>query len=188
LEEPFAFLAVSPTGTILYRMLETSTESTIQKLLTRGKFNQAADLAEQYGKDLDIVYKAKARSKFNELMGMGDEIKAASIFQELIETLEKINDANFVCDFCSQKGFYSLNWIRRLLSVGKGRVKHCSNSSAGKNLLLTIKKLYTFEQVFPHGGIQDWLDFVSDKNSMFQQCKWFLNKVKFTEMTRKSCF
>jgi hypothetical protein len=67
-EEPFAFLELSSTGTKVYHMIETSTDATIQKLLSREKFDQAAALAIQYNKDLDVVYKAKARSKFNELL------------------------------------------------------------------------------------------------------------------------
>lgn len=100
------------------------------------------------------------------------------VFEELVESLEKVRDATFVCDFCAQKGFASLAWIRRLLNVGKGRVMECKTTPAGTNLLLTVKKLFTFEQVFPNAAIQEWLEFVSIENTMFQQCKWFINKVR----------
>jgi len=68
-EEPFSFLELTEYETKVYHMSETSTDATILKLLSRGKFDDAAALASEYNKDLDVVFKAKARAKMNDLLG-----------------------------------------------------------------------------------------------------------------------
>jgi len=105
----------------------------------------------------------------------------------MVDALEKINDGQFVCNFCVQRGLPRLKWVKQLLSVGKGKVKHCMGTEASKNLLLTLKMFFTFEQVFPEPTIQDWVQFESDENTMFLQCLWFLKKVSSKFIIVRMC-
>jgi hypothetical protein len=95
----------------------------------------------------------------------------------MIESLEKVKDAQFVCAFCIQRGLAKLSWVKNLLSVGKTKVTDCSGTEISKVFLLTLKKFFTFEQVFSDATIENWIQFESDENTMFQQCVWFLKNV-----------
>lgn len=66
-EEPTSIVEMASNDVRFYHVLETSTDVTLQKLLSRGKYGEAMDLALQYNKDLDIVRKAEARDKLNRL-------------------------------------------------------------------------------------------------------------------------
>lgn len=66
-EEPSSIIEMGPKKILLYHILETSTDVTLQKLLSRGKFLEADDLAKKYNKDLDIVRKAEARDKLSKI-------------------------------------------------------------------------------------------------------------------------
>lgn len=66
-EEPSSIIEMGPKNIYLYHILETSTDLTLQKLLSRGKFLEADDLAKKYKKDLDIVRKAEARDKLSKI-------------------------------------------------------------------------------------------------------------------------
>lgn len=66
-EEPTTIIEMAPDSVLMYHILETTTDVTLQKLLSRGKYLEAKDLALNYNKDLDIVRKAEARDKLNKL-------------------------------------------------------------------------------------------------------------------------
>lgn len=101
-----------------------------------------------------------------------------SVWSELLDILRKITDAEFVCSFCVQTQFYRVAWVKEILALGKSRISECRSTSAAEALLLTLKKFFTFELVFPSGTINEWNSFISKDNTMFMQSMKFLQIVR----------
>ncbi len=101
-----------------------------------------------------------------------------SLWSELLEILRKITDAEFVCNFCVQTKLYRVPWVKEILALGKLRISECRSTSAAESLLLSLKKFFTFELVFPSGTINEWKSFISKDNTMFMQCMKFLQIVR----------
>lgn len=96
-----------------------------------------------------------------------------------MEILREITDAEFVCKFCVSADLPRMGWVKEILTLGKGRVSECPATAAANSLLLTFKKLYTFELVYPSGTINEWKAFISKENTMFLQSLKFLQDVMF---------
>jgi hypothetical protein len=176
-DEPTTFIEITPEGsTKVYEMTECSTDISLQNLLINSKFGKAELLAKKYGKDLDLVWKAKLKVKYEELLSSESE-KKELIFRDIAETVVLIRDAEFICKFCTERGFPKLEWVKQLFAIGIKRVGECSGTEAGRQLLQKRKTLYTFEQVLQSFGIEKWNEFSSDNSSMFAQCQLFLENV-----------
>lgn len=94
-EEPTAVVEMASNNVYLFHILETSTDVTLQKLLSRGKFVEAMDLATSYGKDLDIVRKAQARNKLDQIYSRysldGPEIIGITLHSHILFLLYSVN-------------------------------------------------------------------------------------------------
>ena len=178
-ERPDAILGVTASGkTKMFQLLESSTESTFEQLLSQKKFEQANAFAEKYAIDIDLVRRAKAEALYVELQMTSD----ASIFTDLVSTLVEISDANFVCEFCSRDAldsFSDIQWVKKLLDVGRSKVSQVTSPELAEALLLLIKKFHTFSHVFPEGTVREWRDFCRPDHSMFQVCQLFLLNVSY---------
>ena len=160
-------------------MTERSTDISLENLLIRGKFGKAELLARKFGKDLDLVWKAKLKAKYAELLSSQSAENMESIFQEITNTLVLVRDPEFVCGFCTKTGFPKLEWVKELLGIGIKKATQCSGTKNGMLLLQKRKTLYTFDQVLPTSGIDKWNEFSNDNTTMFAQCLLFLENVSF---------
>lgn len=182
-DEPTSFIEIEIlpkcSFTKIYHMSECSTDISLQNLIEKGRFQKAELLARKYGKNLDIVWKAKVLAKADELLLVFDKDKACQkVFSELLATLKLISDADWICGFIvTEKRIPKIAWLKELLTIGLKKVSECPGSENGQKLLQTRKKLYTFEQVLPNASMIEWNQFNDEKNTMFQQCIWFLDHV-----------
>ncbi|ODM96452.1 Kinetochore-associated protein 1, partial [Orchesella cincta] len=202
-EEPFTIIEMTANNVQLYHMLETSTDATMQKLISRGQYSKAEELALAYDKDLDIVRKAEARDILNKITtghlktegqvpGRDTDYKIwsslgffsfkkilvwlDSLYVNLLCVLRSIKDAEFICNFHSHSKLPKIEWIKEIIELGKSRVYECTDHTVSNLLLLAVNRLHTFDLVYPNGTTMEWYSMISDDNNMFLQSIKFLDQ------------
>ncbi|CAL8075127.1 unnamed protein product [Orchesella dallaii] len=178
-EEPFTIVEMSSNNVVMYHMLETSTDITLQKLISRGQYLKAEELALTYDKNLDIVRKAEARDLLNRIttgyLKMEGQMPD-TLYKNLLSVLRNIKDVEFVCNFHSYAKLPKMKWIKEIIELGTSRVYECSNSTVSNLLLLAVNRLHTFDLVYPNGSIMEWNSMISEDNNMFLQSIKFLEQ------------
>ena len=110
-------------------------EARLSRLLNRKKFVEAEKFARLNKLDLEEVYRSQCVALMSSLSAWGvakcDQKDENDILVELEETLQKIQDLQFVVKFCLNATFKDLENIRRLLKLARQSIQQ--NAMQGMN-------------------------------------------------------
>nr|XP_045608733.1 kinetochore-associated protein 1-like [Procambarus clarkii] len=150
-------------------------EARLAKLLMKRKFKAAEEFCDRFGLNIEEVHKARARflcdlmnpwnisavnNTLSEVEGSG------SLIEELLLTLDKINDSEFVTTLCIEAPLPDLIITKKILNYAKERLANSTQSEEGDQLSSLMQRvsestyrLITFQTIFPSSDIQHWLAF-----------------------------
>ncbi|XP_071532362.1 kinetochore-associated protein 1 [Panulirus ornatus] len=175
LEPDVDFVSSINSSLKLKSIVDGVPEARLAKLLMKRKFKEAETFCSRFGLNIEEVHKAQAKFlcdlmnpwntsapniTINEMDGNG------GLIEELLFTLEKIQDAEFVTSLCIVAPLPDLITTKKILNYAKGRLTNTAQSEKGDQLSSLMQwvsentyRLRTFETIFPTSDIQHWLAF-----------------------------
>ncbi|NXV25489.1 KNTC1 protein, partial [Rissa tridactyla] len=116
-----------PVSIVVMRSLtEALPENRLSRLLHKHKFTEAENFAIQFGLDVELVYKVKANTILEKLASasvgsFGHEVQL-DLVNEAKENLQKIQDSEFVVDYCINAPWPLYETTHEMLNYAKVRV------------------------------------------------------------------
>ncbi|NXW33068.1 KNTC1 protein, partial [Phaetusa simplex] len=116
-----------PVSIVVMRSLtEALPENRLSRLLHKHKFTEAENFAIQFGLDVELVYKVKANTILEKLASAsvgsyGHEVRL-DLVNEAKENLQKIQDSEFVVDYCINAPWPLYETTHEMLNYAKVRV------------------------------------------------------------------
>ncbi|XP_074015888.1 kinetochore-associated protein 1 [Numenius arquata] len=156
-----------PVSIVVMRSLtEALPENRLSRLLHKHKFTEAENFAIQFGLDVELVYKVKANTILEKLASASVGSYGHDVWLDLVneakENLQKIQDSQFVVDYCLNAPWPLYETTHEMLNYAKVRV------------LRAQARLTTFYGAFgleKFSGIA-WTEFLNNedifKNILFQ--------------------
>ncbi|NWS75438.1 KNTC1 protein, partial [Crotophaga sulcirostris] len=116
-----------PVSVIVMRSLtETLPENRLSRLLHKHKFTEAEDFAIQFGLDVELVYKVKANTILEKLASASVGSYGHKVWLDLVneakENLQKIQDTQFVVDYCINAPWPLYETTQEMLNYAKVRI------------------------------------------------------------------
>ncbi|NWR08659.1 KNTC1 protein, partial [Paradoxornis webbianus] len=123
-----------PVSTVVMRSLtEALPENRLSRLLHKHKFTEAESFALQFGLDVELVYKVKANTILEKLasasLGSYGQEALLDLGNEAKENLQKIQDSQFVVNYCINAPWPLYETTREMLNYAKGRILKKDNRS-----------------------------------------------------------
>uniref|UniRef100_A0A8B9YZJ7 Kinetochore associated 1 n=1 Tax=Buteo japonicus TaxID=224669 RepID=A0A8B9YZJ7_9AVES len=151
---------------VMRRLTEALPENRLSRLLHKHKFTEAENFAIQFGLDVELVYKVKANTILEKLASASVGSYGHEVWLDLVneakENLQKIQDSQFVVDYCINAPWPLYETTQEMLNHAKVRV------------LRAQARLTTFYGAFgleKFSGIA-WTEFLNNedifKNILFQ--------------------
>uniref|UniRef100_A0A663MMH6 Kinetochore associated 1 n=1 Tax=Athene cunicularia TaxID=194338 RepID=A0A663MMH6_ATHCN len=143
----------------------------LSRLLHKHKFTEAENFAIQFGLDVELVYKVKANTILEKLdsasVGSYDHEVWLDLVNETKETLQKIQDSQFVVDYCINAPWPLYETTQEMLNYAKLRVRDIDlKSLVCIQVLRAQARLTTFYGAFgleKFSGIA-WTEFLNNKD------------------------
>lgn len=101
---------------------ENLPECRLQRLLRRGKYDEAKIFAKQFHLSTDIIYCAKASSLTKQISFSTNENDVIRKINELIETLDDIKNVELVFGYCHNTVTSDLEQTKRLITYARERL------------------------------------------------------------------
>ncbi|KFP33589.1 Kinetochore-associated protein 1, partial [Colius striatus] len=170
-----------PISIVVMRSLtEALPENRLSRLLHKHKFTEAENFAIQFGLDVELVYKVKANTILEKLASASVGSSGHEVWLDLVneakENLQKIQDSQFVVDYCINAPWPLYETTQEMLNYAKVRVlkkddRTIASSSDGDPVSITevLKaqaRLTTFYGAF---GLQKfsgiaWTEFLNNED------------------------
>uniref|UniRef100_A0A8C5UGF8 Kinetochore associated 1 n=1 Tax=Malurus cyaneus samueli TaxID=2593467 RepID=A0A8C5UGF8_9PASS len=156
--------AEDPVSIVVMRSLtEALPENRLSRLLHKHKFTEAESFALQFGLDVELVYKVKANTILEKLasasVGSYGQESLLDLVNEAKANLQKIQDNQFVVNYCLNAPWPLYETAREMLNYAKVRV-------SGFIVLRAQARLTTFYEAFgleKFSGIA-WIEFLNDED------------------------
>uniref|UniRef100_A0A8C3RCW4 Kinetochore associated 1 n=1 Tax=Cyanoderma ruficeps TaxID=181631 RepID=A0A8C3RCW4_9PASS len=153
-----------PVSIVVMRSLtEALPENRLSRLLHKHKFTEAENFALQFGLDVELVYKVKANTVLEKLASASLESYGQEALLDLgneaKEILQKIQDSQFVVNYCINAPWPLYETTREMLNYAKVRVR-------GLFVLRAQARLTTFYEAFgleKFSGIA-WTEFLNNED------------------------
>uniref|UniRef100_A0A8D2M5Y3 Kinetochore associated 1 n=1 Tax=Zonotrichia albicollis TaxID=44394 RepID=A0A8D2M5Y3_ZONAL len=115
-----------PVSIVVMRSLtEALPENRLSRLLHKHKFTEAENFAIQFGLDVELVYKVKANTILEKLasasLGSYGQEALLDLGNEAKENLQKIQDSQFVVNYCINAPWPLYETTREMLNYAKAR-------------------------------------------------------------------
>uniref|UniRef100_A0A8C3BWV0 Kinetochore associated 1 n=1 Tax=Cairina moschata TaxID=8855 RepID=A0A8C3BWV0_CAIMO len=176
--------AEGPVSIVVMRSLtEALPENRLSRLLHKHKFTEAENFAIQFGLDVELVYKVKASAILEKLASASVGSYGQEVWLDLVneakENLHKIQDSQFVVDYCINAPWPLYETTQEMLNYAKVRIlkkddKTVVLPSDGAPVLRAQARLTTFYGAFgveKFSGIA-WTEFLNNedifRNIIFQ--------------------
>ncbi|NXD77163.1 KNTC1 protein, partial [Halcyon senegalensis] len=178
-----------PVSIVVMRSLtEALPENRLSRLLHKHKFTEAENFAIQFGLDVELVYKVKANTILEKLASASVGCYGQEVWLDLVneakEYLQKIQDTQFVVDYCINAPWPLYETTQEMLNYAKVRILKKDDRSITLSLdgalvsvtevLRAQARLTTFYGAFgleKFSGIA-WMEFLNNedilKNILFQ--------------------
>ncbi|NXN15800.1 KNTC1 protein, partial [Indicator maculatus] len=177
-----------PVSIVVMRSLtEALPENRLSRLLHKHKFTEAENFAIQFGLDVELVYKVKANTILEKLSSASVGSHGQEVWLDLVneakENLQKIQDSQFVADYCINAPWPLYETTQEMLNYAKVRIlkKEVGTIAPSDGTPVSIRevlraqaKLTTFYGAFgpeKFSGIA-WTEFLNNedifKNILFQ--------------------
>ncbi|RMC05786.1 hypothetical protein DUI87_17329 [Hirundo rustica rustica] len=116
-----------PVSIVVMRSLtEALPENRLSRLLHKHKFTEAENFAIQFGLDVELVYKVKANTILEKLaaasLGSYGQEALLDLGNEAKENLQKIQDSQFVVNYCINAPWPLYETTREMLNYAKVRI------------------------------------------------------------------
>ncbi|XP_038043139.2 kinetochore-associated protein 1 isoform X1 [Anas platyrhynchos] len=119
--------AEGPVSVVVMRSLtEALPENRLSRLLHKHKFTEAENFAIQFGLDVELVYKVKANAILEKLASASVGSYGQEVWLDLVneakENLHKIQDSQFVVDYCINAPWPLYETTQDMLNYAKVRI------------------------------------------------------------------
>ncbi|EDL19620.1 mCG129981 [Mus musculus] len=150
----------SVSDLVLRYLTEVLPENRLSRLLHKHRFAEAESFAIQFGLDVELVYKVKSNDMLEKLALISSDKSEQSKWQQLVdeakENLCKIQDDDFVVNFCLKAQWVTYETTQEMLSYAKTRV------------LKAHAKLTTFYGAFGPEKFSgsSWIEFLNNEDDL----------------------
>nr|XP_006814292.1 PREDICTED: kinetochore-associated protein 1-like [Saccoglossus kowalevskii] len=128
-------------------LTEALPDTRFHRLLHKKRFEEAIQFAQQFGQDVQLVYKVKS-CHINDLVApwsnQSDDVDIAQLFVSYKDCMEHIQDIEYVTESCTNTDFPNYSCIVDLLNYARFRVNGSSknsNNSKTTELMAMIMKV-----------------------------------------------
>ncbi|XP_050002593.1 kinetochore-associated protein 1 [Alexandromys fortis] len=166
----------SVSDLVLRYLTEVLPENRLSRLLHKHQFAEAESFAIQFGLDVELVYKVKSNDILEKLALISSDTSEQTIWQQLVEeakeNLCKIQDDDFVVNFCLKAQWITYETTQEMLSYAKARLlkkedKTLPTYSDGlMEVLKAHSKLTTFYGAFGPEKFSgsSWIEFLNNED------------------------
>uniref|UniRef100_A0A8D2D2I1 Kinetochore associated 1 n=1 Tax=Sciurus vulgaris TaxID=55149 RepID=A0A8D2D2I1_SCIVU len=172
-------LSEDSTSLLVLRYLtEALPENRLSRLLHKHRFAEAESFAIQFGLDVELVYKVKSNDILETLALSPEDTSEQTKWQQLVdeakETLHKIQDDEFVVNYCLKAQWITYETTQEMLSYAKARLLKKEDklvpaySDDLVELLRAQAKLTTFYGAFGPEKFSGnaWIEFLNNKDDL----------------------
>ncbi|KAK7804980.1 hypothetical protein U0070_025502 [Myodes glareolus] len=169
----------SVSDLVLRYLTEVLPENRLSRLLHKHQFAEAESFAIQFGLDVELVYKVKSNNMLEKLAlissDTGEQTKWQQLVEEAKENLCKIQDDDFVVNFCLKAQWITYETTQEMLSYAKARLlkKEDKTLPAYSDSLMEAD----FESKFNVKMLENLLNSISTQVSLEELCSWFKDDV-----------
>ncbi|XP_004456020.2 kinetochore-associated protein 1 isoform X1 [Dasypus novemcinctus] len=163
---------------VLRCLTEALPENRLSRLLHKRRYAEAENFAIQFGLDVELVYKVKSNDILEKLALCSVDTSEQSQWQKLVdeakENLHKIQDDEFVVDYCLKAQWITYETTQEMLNYAKTRLLKKEDktipvySDGLKEILRAHAKLTTFYGAFGpekfSGG--SWIEFLKNEDDL----------------------
>ncbi|XP_077015828.1 kinetochore-associated protein 1 isoform X3 [Tamandua tetradactyla] len=163
---------------VLRCLTEALPENRLSRLLHKRRYAEAENFAIQFGLDVELVYKVKSNDILEKLALSSVNISEQTEWQKLVdeakENLHKIQDDEFVVDYCLKAQWITYETTQQMLNYAKTRLLKKEGktvpvySDGLKEVLRAHAKLTTFYGAFGpekfSGG--SWIEFLKNEDDL----------------------
>ncbi|XP_039580221.1 kinetochore-associated protein 1 isoform X4 [Passer montanus] len=165
---------------VMRSLTEALPENRLSRLLHKHKFTEAENFAIQFGLDVELVYKVKANTFLEKLasasLGSYGQEALLDLCNEAKENLQKIQDSQFVVNYCISAPWPLYETTREMLNYAKVRILKKDNRTDAPpsdgapvsiaEVLRAQARLTTFYEAFgleKFSGIA-WTEFLNNED------------------------
>uniref|UniRef100_A0A8C5UJY0 Kinetochore associated 1 n=1 Tax=Microcebus murinus TaxID=30608 RepID=A0A8C5UJY0_MICMU len=189
---------------VLRCLTEALPENRLSRLLHKHRFAEAESFAIQFGLDVELVYKVKSNDILEKLALSSVDTSEQTEWQKLVdeakENLHKIQDDEFVVNYCLKAQWITYETTQEMLNYAKTRLLKKEDktvliySDGLKEVLRAHAKLTTFYGAFgpEKFSCSSWIEFLNNEDDLkdiFLQLKegnlvcaqylWLRNRANF---------
>ncbi|KAL1768438.1 kinetochore-associated protein 1 [Sigmodon hispidus] len=166
----------SVSDLVLRYLTEVLPENRLSRLLHKHRFTEAESFAIQFGLDVELVYKVKSNDILEKLAlissDTSDQTKWQQLVEEAKENLCKIQDDDFVVNFCLEAQWITYETTQEMLSYAKARLLKKEDktlpaySDGFMEVLKAHAKLTTFYGAFgpEKFSYSSWIEFLNNED------------------------
>lgn len=163
---------------VLRYLTEALPENRLSRLLHKHRFAEAESFALQFGLDVELVYKVKSNDILEKLalssVDTSEQIRWQKLVEEAKENLHKIQDDEFVVNYCLKAQWITYETTQEMLNYAKTRLlkkedKTVSVYSDGLiEVLRAHAKLTTFYGAFGPEKFNgnSWIEFLNNEDDL----------------------
>ncbi|XP_046673304.1 kinetochore-associated protein 1 isoform X3 [Homalodisca vitripennis] len=168
-------------------IVESQPDLRLQRILRRGKFEEAEKFARAFSLDLEIVYKAHVQRLSQDLSPWSSTIDSQkNIFSKILEIIEKIKDHHFVAEICVTAIPPNFDMLHTMLMYGMERFSKVEDKCK-ENLSELLAKVSTIARrmdtcMLIHGSattVDHWIEF--PKHDLVISCLNHINRDEIKE-------
>ncbi|XP_054551363.1 kinetochore-associated protein 1 isoform X2 [Talpa occidentalis] len=163
---------------VLRCLTEALPENRLSRLLHKHRFAEAESFAIQFGLDVELVYKVKANDILEKLaltsVDTSEQCRWQDLVDEAKENLCKIQDDEFVVNYCLEAQWVTYETTQEMLSYAKARLLKKEDktvpvySDGLKEVLKAQAKLTTFYGAFGPEKFSgsSWIEFLNNEDDL----------------------
>ncbi|XP_040145473.1 kinetochore-associated protein 1 isoform X1 [Ictidomys tridecemlineatus] len=172
-------LSEDTTSVLVLRCLtEALPENRLSRLLHKHRFAEAESFAIQFGLDVELVYKVKSNDILEKLalssVDTSEQAKWQQLVDEAKENLHKIQDDEFVVNYCLKAQWITYETTQEMLNYAKARLLKKedkivpANSDGLIEVLRAHAKLTTFYGAFGPEKFSgsSWIEFLNNEDDL----------------------
>uniref|UniRef100_A0A8C9ACE1 Kinetochore associated 1 n=1 Tax=Prolemur simus TaxID=1328070 RepID=A0A8C9ACE1_PROSS len=163
---------------VLRCLTEALPENRLSRLLHKHRFAEAESFAIQFGLDVELVYKVKSNDMLEKLalssVDTTEQTKWQKLVDEAKENLHKIQDDEFVVNYCLKAQWITYETTQEMLNYAKTRLLKKEDktvliySDGLKEVLRAHAKLTTFYGAFgpEKFSCSSWIEFLNNEDDL----------------------
>uniref|UniRef100_A0A8C6QI01 Kinetochore associated 1 n=1 Tax=Nannospalax galili TaxID=1026970 RepID=A0A8C6QI01_NANGA len=163
---------------VLRYLTEALPENRLSRLLHKHRFTEAESFAIRFGLDVELVYKVKSNDILEKLALISENTSEQTKWQQLVEeakeNLHKIQDNEFVVNYCLKAQWITYKTTQEMLNYAKTRLLKKEDkilpaySDGLMEVLRAHAKLTTFYGAFGSENFSgsSWIEFLNNEDDL----------------------